>query len=407
MRATRDMTTGHVPRSVRTGVYLGVVAVAGALGAARLAETNVVAMLVPIAVTVLVACAAVLRRTEVPWAFPLAGVAAAVVGVPAILLPAMFSLGSRRRPRLAIGFTVLGVSAVAGFGTAQSRFVEIQGGTAFGSPVTAWVLDGVFVTVVPLLLGSWWGARRELEHGYRERAERAEAERSSRAREAVLVERARLAREAHDVLGHRLSLLSMQAGGLEVTAGAEADQVRRQAMLVRQTARLAIEDLREVIGALHEEDPPHGSIPHAEGPVGVDRLVGESRDAGASVALTVAPVCRTAWRTWPTATERAVVRIVQEGLTNAHRHAPGAPVDIELSGEPGQRVLVRVGNPVLAPTRAADAREDNVSIGGGRGIPGLRERARLAGGTVEAQNAGGRFVLVGALPWPAELGRES
>ena len=82
-------------------------------------------------------------------------------------------------------------------------------------------------------------------------------------------------------------------------------------------------------------------------------------------------------------------------------------MDIELSGEPGQRVLVRVGNPVLAPARAAGAREDNASIGGGRGIPGLRERARLAGGTVEAQNAGGRFVLAGVLPWPAELGRES
>ena len=162
-----------------------------------------------------------------------------------------------------------------------------------------------------------WGlfvrARRELVRSLRAQADRA-------GDEARAAERQRIAREMHDVLAHRLSLLSVHAGALEFRPDAPAEEVAEAAGVIRESARAALEELREVIGVLREEERGDGP-PEPPQPALADlpALVEESRAAGmrltAQIELgDVAP---------PPALGRTAYRIVQEGLTNARKHAPG------------------------------------------------------------------------------------
>lgn len=231
--------------------------------------------------------------------------------------------------------------------------------------------------------GLYVGARRALLASLRERAERAEAEQARRAEQARTAERRRIAREMHDALGHRLSLLSVHAGALELRADLGPDAVARAAGVLRETARGALDDLREIVlvlrePALDDVDRPQPRL------ADVADLVAQSRAAGAEVELVQdvgaeppGPVGRTAYR------------VVQEGLTNARRHAGGAPVAVEVRGGAGE-LAVRV---VSGPGRAGPP-------GSGTGLIGLAERVALVGGELHhGTGPDRRHVLAARLPW--------
>ena len=225
----------------------------------------------------------------------------------------------------------------------------------------------------------------------RDRAARAETEARLRAEQAQRRARDEIAREMHDVLGHRLSLLSVHAGALEFRPGAPAEEVVRAAKVIRENAHLALQDLREVLGVLRA---PVGELPQPT--IGdVQQLVAESGRAGMRVALhedTAGPV--------PDLAGRTAYRVVQEALTNARKHAPGAEVQVRLAGAPGQGLTVEVCNRPPGP-RSVPAPGAPPGRGTGQGLAGLAERVALAGGALEHGPTGaGGWRLAARLPWP-------
>jgi signal transduction histidine kinase len=219
----------------------------------------------------------------------------------------------------------------------------------------------------------------------------AETEAQLRAEHSQHEAREALAREMHDVLGHRLSLLSVSAGALVYGRGATAEEITRAAEAVRENARRALQDLREVIGVLRA---PEGDIP-LPGVQDVVELVGDGERSGAPVRLQDLPGVTTGDRLLPDTAGRTVYRLVQEGLTNARKHAPGALVVVRITGEPGHHLDVEVVNePAAVPSTPA--------IGSGEGLRGLVERATLVGGRVEHGPTGsGGWRLRMRLRWPA------
>ncbi|MER7457557.1 histidine kinase [Micromonospora sp. NPDC126480] len=257
---------------------------------------------------------------------------------------------------------------------------------------TVW---GVVIAVTVLAWGMFVRARRQLVVSLRERAERAESEQQLRVAQARQMERTRIAREMHDVLAHRISLLSLHAGALEFRPDAPPEEVARAAGVIRASAHAALDDLREVIGVLRAETVPAGA-PERPQPTLADvpALVEESRTAGVRVD-TVDRV--TEPDRVPAAVGRSAYRIVQEGLTNARKHAAGAAVAVELAGAPGEGLAVQVRN--RWPVGGVEAPD---LPGTGTGLVGIAERVSLAGGRLEyGRDDSGDFRLAAWLPWPA------
>lgn len=255
---------------------------------------------------------------------------------------------------------------------------------------------GSFLLMTTLILMIFaWGivvrARRQLVLSLRARS-------SIAAEEARRLERERIAREMHDVLAHRISILSLHAGALEYSPGAPPEQIRRAASAIRASAHQALQDLREVIGVLRQV--PEDARPERPQATLADLapLVEESRQAGTEVALELAvPMSDEAAP--PEVLGRNAYRVVQEALTNARKHAPGAPVTVRVSGAPGEGVTVEVSNP--APVAAHRRSMISEIPGTGTGLIGLAERAELAGGRLDHRlTPGGVFVLHAWLPWP-------
>jgi signal transduction histidine kinase len=245
-----------------------------------------------------------------------------------------------------------------------------------------------------------WGlfvrVQRELVLSLRDRAARLEAEQRLRVEQAREAERLRIAREMHDVLAHRVSLLSLHAGALEFHPDASAEEVAQAAAVIRASAHAALEELRDVIGVLREGAP--GSAPEPPQPTlaEVPALVEESRLAGMRVRWHIDVPGDAAL---PAALGRAAYRIVQEGLTNARKHAPGAAVEVTITAEPGAALVVAV---VSRPAVGVAATTALALPGAGTGLVGLAERVALAGGELEhGPDGGGDFVLRASLPWPA------
>ncbi|MGC4849968.1 sensor histidine kinase [Micromonospora sp. DT15] len=263
-------------------------------------------------------------------------------------------------------------------------------------PYWATVTWGVVITFAVLAWGMFVRARRQLIVSLRERAERAEAEQQLRIAQARHLERTRIAREMHDVLAHRISLLSLHAGALEFRPDAPADEVARAAGVIRGSAHAALQDLREVIGVLRAEDDGTGDTPEPPQPTLADlpALIAESRSAG--VRVNVSDSVASPGEV-PAALGRAAYRIVQEGLTNARKHAAGAAVTVDVAGGPGTGLTVAIGNrwPVGVPP-------GGTLPGAGTGLVGISERVTLAGGRLAyGRDDSGDFRLAAWLPWPA------
>jgi signal transduction histidine kinase len=242
-----------------------------------------------------------------------------------------------------------------------------------------------------------WGmfvrARRQLLHTLRERALRAEADQLLHADNARMAERTRIAREMHDVLAHRISLIALHAGGLEVRPDLPAEKVRETAVLLRSTARQALVELRGVIGVLREE-PGYDAAPAAPQPTLADipRLVDETRQAGAKIDFEMR-VDRA--DTAPSALGRDAYRIVQEALTNIGKHARGTAGRVRVRGAAGSGLHVSVRNPLPVHAQARPTLP-----GSGAGLLGLQERVTLAGGTlVHGPDGSGDFVVDAELRW--------
>jgi signal transduction histidine kinase len=264
-------------------------------------------------------------------------------------------------------------------------FVRLLVGT--DASIAYAVLLTVLVAGTPMLLGLWVGARRALIATLRERAERLEREQLVMAEQARMQERARIAREMHDVVAHRVSLMVVHAGALETTLADEAGA--RQAGMIRETGREALTELRQVLSILRDQ-PHSGAVEPQPTLATLDSLVRRSRDAGLPVSVQV----EGERRDLPAAVERAVYRLLQEALTNVHKHAAGAVTDVRLSYRPG-RVDVIVHN--ARPAQPSDP--DLAQASAGHGLLGLRERVRLLGGTFHAApDANGGFEVRASIP---------
>src|SRR4051794_12580452 len=245
---------------------------------------------------------------------------------------------------------------------------------------------GAVVLVLPGVVGVWVRTRALLLTALRERAERAEAERELLARDAVLTERTRIAREMHDAVGHRVSLMVLQAGAIEMAAG-DRDRVEQLAGQVQAAGRQALDELRQMVGVLRAEEvdeaAPLGPQP---GLPDLPRLVEQSRDAGMQVELAGAPE-----EAVDPVVGRAAYRIVQEALTNAGKHAPGAPVTVTVD-RAAEALEIRVVNgPSAGPLGNPPS--------GGYGLVGLGERVRTLGGKLTAEpRLDGGFAVEAVLP---------
>lgn len=251
------------------------------------------------------------------------------------------------------------------------------------------------VVLVLVLTGATvgWGmfvrSKRQLMLSLRDRARRAETEARLRAEQAQRLAREAIAREMHDVLAHRLTLLSVHAGALEFRPDAPRDEIARAAGVIRESAHEALQDLREIIGVLRAGDSEDAGRPQPT-LAALDALVAESLQAGMKVTLEQRV---TDAGSVPASVGRTAYRIAQEGLTNARKHAPGTEVTVSVAGGPGEDLTVTVHNP------APEADVPPVP-GAGQGLIGLTERATLAGGSLEhGPTPEGGFEVRARLPW--------
>jgi signal transduction histidine kinase len=259
-----------------------------------------------------------------------------------------------------------------------------------GNSAAAFYLTGVLGTAVVIAWGLFRRGRRE---AHRERLRRAEAEEQLRVEQIRHAERTRIAREMHDVLAHRISLLSLHAGALEFHPDARPEEIARAAAVIRASAHEALEELRAVIGMLR--DGADGGDPQPPQPTLADlpSLLDESRAAGMRIhaELSLPHLAEV-----PDAVGRNALRIVQEALTNARKHASAAPVDLRVTGAPGEGLTIESRNPAPVLTAGAPA-----IPGSGTGLVGLAERASLSGGRLEhGLDRDGDFYVHAWLPWP-------
>ncbi len=260
---------------------------------------------------------------------------------------------------------------------------------AFSAAATGW---GMFVR-----------ARRQLLSTLRDRAQRAEADQLVRAERARLAERTRIAREMHDVLAHRISLVALHAGGLEVALDLPPAQVRESAALLRLTAHQALEELRDVIGVLREEPGQErpSTVPQPT-LADIPRLVEETRRSGTKIDFQMQVDGAAAA---PGPLGRDAYRIVQEALTNVSKHARGTLAHVRVAGAPSCGLHVSVRNSIARNLTARDttalgAHDRPALPGSGTGLLGLRERVNLANGVlVHGPDASGDFVVQADLPW--------
>ncbi|WP_189602389.1 sensor histidine kinase [Streptomyces lateritius] len=266
----------------------------------------------------------------------------------------------------------------------------------------------------PVLFGLYIGARRRLMESLRERADSLEQELSlladraeQRAQWARQEERTRIAREMHDVVAHRVSLMVVHAAALQAVALKDPQKAVKNAALVGDMGRQALTELRQMLGVLREEPAPAPAVvplaavglaaaaaaeaASGDGPClgALEELVEQSRQAGMVVELTVLGVARG----YAAEVEQTAYRVVQEALTNVHKHAAGAKVVVRLAHREAE-VAMQVEN---GPSDGAVA--DAHLPSGGNGLVGMRERVtRLGGVFVSGPTDAGGFRVSAVLP---------
>jgi signal transduction histidine kinase len=391
----------HLPRTLRDWVVdlimFGFALALGAAGAWQDSKTAAPGWMVIDVVVGLAACGLVWVRRDHPLAV---GVATVVVSgfsgmaggaaVCGIFTVAIYCVPRRTIQVVVLSFVASGVYAALYMPNGRYRLGD--------------AVIGVIAAIAAAAFGLFVRARRELVLSLRERNRSLQADQEWRVQEARRAERDRIAREMHDVLAHRISLLSLHAGALEFHPDASPEEIARAAGVIRVSARAAQEELREVIGVLRAD---LADVADAEAETGdeqleppqprladLNALVDESRRAGMDVCLD-ANIDADAL---PDTLGRTVYRLIQEALTNARKHAPGQLAAIELSVVDSDRVRVAVTNSPMVG--AAPDGPAHAHVGSGTGLIGIGERVALAGGTLRHGSLpGGGYELVVELPW--------
>lgn len=366
-----------------------------------------------VAVVTGVALLSLLRRARPATVLVVSAAAAgAWIAAMPLLLYASWSAGSRiMRPRRVVAT----YAAALVLHTAVSAWNEL---TAAGLPLPAAGALGagefLALAIVPGLAARYRAQRHALLDALQRNNVQLVREQTMVAQQARLLERGRIAQDMHDSLGHQLALISVHAGALQVDPDL-TDRQREGVRILRDASVHAMAELREAVGILHEDrddrdrpdhrtghvgkawQPPgaaadtDGGQPRSRSVASLDGLVESSRAVGATVELHRSG----AVRPLAPAADHAAYRIAQEGLTNAHKHAPGAPITLALRYEPDSLVVEVANGP--APAGAPDA---PAAVSGGQGLRGLHERAQLVGGMVHSgPTADGGFRIAGMLPY--------
>jgi signal transduction histidine kinase len=331
--------------------------------------------------------------------FPL--VVAALTGVAGFFAPfaagaailAIFSVAVFRPTRVAVAVATLNALPMVIFAIPHPdrELTHLQS-----------VIAGVLMIFTALGWGMVVRARQQLVESLGERAERAEADQLAQVEQARRAERNRIAGEMHDVLAHRLSLLSLHAGAVEVRPDAPPDELARAAGIIRTNAHLALEELRAVVNVLRTEvgDGPDAGLAPQPTLDSLPALVQECRDAGMRVELRHHVADGAAV---PADLGRHAYRVVQEGLTNARKHAPDGAVVVSVSGSAADGLTIEVVNPCGPNGRpGASGPEGHRSDipGAGVGLVGLAERVDVVGGRIEhGADPSGTHRLAAWLPW--------
>ncbi|WP_327044429.1 sensor histidine kinase [Microbispora sp. NBC_01189] len=294
---------------------------------------------------------------------------------------------------LAVLVAMYGVAARCTRRWALAAGVVAEGGLLLAmlswspDPLRAWPSASVFVVAV-WIGGMYANTRRRYVESLVERAERAERERDQQARIAAAAERARIARELHDVVAHNVSVMVVQADGAAYAIDSDPEQARRAMQAISATGRQALAEMRRLVGVLRQDaGSPAEEYAPQPGVAQLDELVRQVRDSGLPTEFTVSG----SPRALPEGEQLAVYRIVQEALTNAIKHGgPGTRARVEMTYGPGL-IELRVsddGRGAAAPR-----------VIGGHGLIGMRERAAMYGGSVEAApRSGGGFQVVARIP---------
>lgn len=303
---------------------------------------------------------------------------------PLVVLAATRHLAPPRR-----AWQVVGAScAVVGVLTVARGLTRLE---ALPLALAGNAVSAVLLLLLPALAGTLLGRRRLLVNLLRERNAYLEQARTLTAVAARTEERNRIAGEMHDLLGHRLSLISVHAGALELAVARKAPALAEQAELLRTTAGTAMEELRDILDVLRHEDmpdPADGTGDQRGTRDDIAALVKESQRTGGTVELdwSVPDPAEVGPRT-----RQAIHRVVREGLTNVLKHASGAPTRVAVKGG-DTWIEVSVTNE--APHTAGPSRGGNRS-----GLAGCQERISLLGGTFEAGAlANGGFRMAAWLP---------
>lgn len=329
------------------------------------------------------------RRHPVPVAV---AVAIATAMAPVVMVPLFIAL-------YGVGAYVARSVALAVWAGVAIEVVALQ---AIDDGASGLVRGPVIASALgfPVVLGMAVDARSRLMAELVSRAERAEREQGLLAAAAVAAERARLAREMHDVVAHRVSLMVLHASAIELSGDAAPDpgssprSDAAEAALIGTIGRQALDELRQMLDVLRDRGEPVPLAP-LPGIVEVHDLAAASRSAGLTVTVLedgdVAAV--------PGSVSRTAYRVVQEGLTNVHKHAAGAAVDIHLRRCPVSLDIEVVND---RPTGAPGSGAAPAPVpGGGHGLTGLRERVALLGGRVVAEpTPEGGWAVLARLPVP-------
>ncbi|MGP9681382.1 MULTISPECIES: sensor histidine kinase [unclassified Brachybacterium] len=326
--------------------------------------------------------ALLLRHRHWPWLLPLVLALNAVAWslVVLVVVPFAYATRSSRRARTLL---VALLAVVAGIVPELS-----MSGIGFGIVGITGIVVTALIVAASASLGMYVSTRRMLLAQLKKRAEQAESGQAVAQEQARRAERTRIAREMHDIVAHKISLVALQAGALEVNPNLEREQVQQSAALIRQTATTALSELREVLGVLRGdgEEAPLAPQPTWDD---VRRLVATSQEAGISVDLFDFIDDQV-----PDQLARTAFRVVQEGLTNIHKHALHTKARVALIGEPGTDLVIEVSN-VLPKGFTTDL------PGARMGLSGIETRVTHAGGTITSGPTDeGRFEVRAVIPWP-------
>lgn len=295
---------------------------------------------------------------------------------------ALVSLSTRRRWREIVPVAALSL-VVASF----QSYLNPVGDDPFLLTGTAVVL----IIGVSIGWGLFIGSRRELLATLHERARRAETEQARQIEQSRSAERSRIAREMHDVLAHRISTVAMHAGALSYRTDLSADEIRHTANVLQNASHQALTELREVLGILRGDPDETSELPQPLAAM-IPDLIFDARATGMNVEFDN----DLGLGTVPAAIGRTLYRVVQEGLTNARKHAPHTLVQVTLKGSPGGATTATVCNLL----NIGDARVR--APASGLGLVGLTERVELVGGRLKYTITDAReFILDVSLPWPA------